>query len=407
MKRILSLLLILSLFLCLSLISCDNQIDDPRIDDEEEETELSAEDKALLDDIIFLLNDDTYDSSEFIGKFFGDFYIDSFDSGNDQDNNLSKIYKIGDVLAVESKLSPETNYQIVVNSKLCTVNRTHDGAKLHLSNTEDYPYNYPLSIFTAFGIDMSSVYSTEESKIEEPEATYDSFIISDDKKSVQFSQSYLRSLAKYLCSSMEMSSEEMTDFLERAMMDSSFDVEKQKFSIVIESTIESVGDIKIETDATFEDKKPASMRTCITMNAVSDGVPVTTTQEQIMRNMKYENDELVSLTIENRSITNTEYTQNGVAVKYFTSVIGVYDFITEGGKPSSVSIMVNSDQNISYPGQSQETHASLNFLVKDGNLTYDLSSAGLQQSYLAAEGVTLTTPENVTIPEDIYTVLPK
>ena len=149
------------------------------------------------------------------------------------------------------------------------------------------------------------------------------------------------------------------------------------------------------------------MRTCITMNAVSDGVPVTTTQEQIMRNMKYENDELVSLTIENRSITNTEYTQNGVAVKYFTSVIGVYDFITEGGKPSSVSIMVNSDQNISYPGQSQETHASLNFLVKDGNLTYDLSSAGLQQSYLAAEGVTLTTPENVTIPEDIYTVLPK
>ena len=86
MRRILSFLLTISLLLSLSLFSCENKTDNFQEDDEQEETELSDEDKALLDEIIFLLEDDTYDSDEFIGKFFGDFYINNFDSGNNQDD---------------------------------------------------------------------------------------------------------------------------------------------------------------------------------------------------------------------------------------------------------------------------------------------------------------------------------
>ena len=123
--------------------------------------------------------------------------------------------------------------------------------------------------------------------------------------------------------------------------------------------------------------------------------------------MEYENDELVSLTVESRNLTNSKATQNGVTVDYSTSVIGVYDFILENSAPATLNVMVNANQTISYAGQKQESSSSLTLFVKDNNLTYDLSANGLQQAYIAAEGFTFSTPENVTIPEDIYTVLPK
>ena len=406
MKKFLSVLLVFSLLLSSALFSCENKPDNKDDGDEKEKEparELTEEEKAIMDEVIFLMEDDTYDTDELIGKFFGDFYVDRFDGS---DLPYSKIYKVGDVLAIEYK-NNETNYQIVKDSKLCTVTRTNDGAKLHLSSNEDYPYSYPLSVFTAFGVDMSSVYSTEESTEEEPKVTYDSLTVSKDKKSVTFSDDYLKEVAKFICTAFEPTEKELNKFLDEMSASGVFTLDDQSAKFSFEGVMGDLGSIKMETSFSYKDKKPASLTSSITLTMESDGVPVTTTQENIIRNMEYENDELVSLTVESRNLTNSKATQNGVTVDYSTSVIGVYDFILENSAPATLNVMVNANQTISYAGQKQESSSSLTLFVKDNNLTYDLSANGLQQAYIAAEGFTFSTPENVTIPEDIYTVLPK
>lgn len=411
MKKFLSVLLVFSLLLSSALFSCENKPDNDKDDEDEKEKEpvreLTEEEKAIMDEVIFLMEDDTYDTDELISKFFGDFYVDSFDSGNNQDDNLSKIYKIGDVLAVESKLAPETNYQTIVNSKLCTVNRTNDGAKLHLSNTEEYPYGYPLSIFTAFGVDMSSVYSTEESDEEEPKVTYDSLTVSKDKKSVTFSDGYLKEVAKFICTAFEPTEKELNKFLDEMSASGVFTLDDQTAKFSFEGVMGDLGSIKMETSFTYKDKKPDSLTSSITLTMESDGVPVTTTQESIIRNMEYDNDELVSLTVVNRTITSSKYTQNGVEVDYSSVVIGNYDFMLENSAPANVVISVDAENNVSYAGFQQQSRSNLSFSVRNNLLSYNVSVDGLQQSYLFANYATFATPENVTIPEDIYTVLPK
>ena len=410
MKRFLSVLLVLTLLLSMSLLSCESKPDNQKEDNEEEKEpvkELTAEEKAIMDDLIFLMEDDTYDTDELIGKFFCDFTIDRFDGA---DLPYSRIYKSGDVLAVENK-NNETNYQIVKNSKLCAVIRTNDGAKLHLESEQEYPYDYPLSIFTAFGIDMSSIYSPSEAAEDEPEVTYDSLTVAKDKKSVVFSDEYLADVAKFLCSSIEPnkpSDDEMKKFVNEMTASGVYTLDDQTAKFSIEGAIESFGNIKLETSFSFEGKKPSSILTSISVAMENDGAIVNATNEVNIRNMTYENDELVSLTVEHRELTNLQSTEDSGTIEATFFTVGTYDFMLENSLPSSVSIMVNQEQNTKINGtQAANSSSSLTFFVKDNNLAYDISQNGLQQSYIAAEGVAFKAPDNVTIPEDIYTVLPK
>jgi len=399
--------LIISILLAgISLFSC-NTTDKNDSQDDDHDGEISAKDKEIMDEVISLMEDDTYDTDAFIAEFFGDFSIGRFDSGNNQDANLSKMYKIGDVLAVENQKAGETTYQIVVDSKLCSVYRTNDGAKLHLESSTDYPYEYPLSIFTAFGVDMSLVYSTEESPKDEPKLTYDSLSVSKDKKTVTFSKDYLKDVAEYLMSSLEPSDKQMKDFLADAKLSGSFDVERQLATTVIEGKMDEIGDVKIEAGFEFKDQKPISLLSAFTLTADVDGVPVTTTQENIVRNITYENDKIISLTVENRNTTSSKYTESGVDIDFSSNEVGIYDFATKNSVPDYVNIRVDAQNKVSYSGQTQESSSSLSFAVSDGILVYELSADGLQQAYLAAEDVAFKAPSDVTIPQDIYTVLPK
>ncbi len=401
MKKFLSVLLVFSLILSLSLFSCENKSDNQK--DDGDEKELTAEEKAIMDDVIFLMEDDTYDPNELIGKFFGDFSIESFGSA---DLPYSKIYKIGDVLAVEYPNS-DTSYQIVKDSKLCTVFRTNDGTKLHLESEQEYPYDYPLSVFTAFGIDMSSVYSPNEAAEDEPKVTYDSLSVSEDKKSVTFSDEYLKEVAKYLCGAFDASEKEIEKFADEMTARGVFTLDDQTAKFSFKGKIKSIGDLKMETSFSFVDKKPSALTSSITLTTESNGVPVTTTQEQKISDMSYENEELASLTVVTRTLANSKVTQNGVTVDATNIVNGNYSFRLTDSLPSFVFISVNAEEMVTYGKQTQTARSSVSLSFRDKIFTYNMSVNGIQQSYIDAEGMTFKAPENVTIPEDIYTVLPK
>lgn len=403
MKKFLSVLLVFSLILSISLFSCENKPDDQK--DDGDEKELTAEEKAIMDDVIFLMEDDTYDPNELIGKFFGDFSIESFGSA---DLPYSKIYKIGDVLAVDYKNSSDTSYQIVKDSKLCTVYRTSDGTKIHLESEQEYPYDYPLSVFTAFGIDMSSVYSPNEAAEDEPEVTYDSLTVSEDKKSVKFSKDYLKDVARYLCKSFEADDKEIDKFVKDMSASGVYTLDDRTVNFTIKGNIESIGDVEIKTSAAYSgDNEPSLISTSITITTEVNGAPVTTTQEQDISCNEYQNGELSKVSVSTRTIVKTEVTQNGVTIDVMNVTNGNYTFALTDSLPFYASIDVKAEQIMTYAGQSQRSNSSVSLSLRDKNFTYRTSVNGIQQSYIEAEVVSFRAPENTAIPDDIYTVLPK
>ena len=60
---------------------------------------------------------------------------------------------------------------------------------------EEAPQNMSLNIFSAFGIDMSAIYSfdagEDEFEGEMPKLTYEDLNISEDRKTVTFSNEYM------------------------------------------------------------------------------------------------------------------------------------------------------------------------------------------------------------------------
>jgi hypothetical protein len=121
--------------------------------------------------------------------------------------------------------------------------------------------------------------------------------------------------------------------------------------------------------------------------------------------IKIEDGKLVAVTMKSTQTVVQTVVSHGVPVKTTTVKTSTYNFATEDGKPSIVTVEVNADSTAEYAGQKQTGNSSLTFYVIDGKLTYDLSSNGKQQAYITAEGVVFGTPEGKTIPSDVNSVI--
>lgn len=403
MKKLLSLLLVFSLLLSLSLLSCEKKTEKPKDEGEEKEPtrEITAEEKAIFDDVIFIMEDDTYDTNEFIAKFFCDFSIDQI---NTPDLPYSRIYKIGDVVALEN-LNGETTYQKVIDGKLHHVYRTNDGAKLYLEKSEEYPYSYPLSVFTVFGIDMSQVYSASEPEQDEPMLKYEDLYLSEDKKSVTFSDDYLEDLAKYLCVSLDPSEKEMKEFLKNMKAEGVYTIDDETVKFTIEGKFKTLGEIKLEASYTQKDGKPSEISMTMSMSVDQDGVPITTTIEHNISGMTYaESGELKHLVVQTKSTTEYQVEQNGVTVDYEIFSRGIYRLGLVDNAPKYIDVDIRTESKARYLGQFQNSISILSVRTDSDELYYNLNIGDIIDFRVK---FSFGTPQNVTIPEDIYTVLPE
>lgn len=400
MKKFLSILLIFSLLMSMSLFSCENKSDNKKDDDDEKEPteELTAEEKAVLDRILENMSesDSSFSYEDFVDDFFGDFYIKRFDSST----GIVDMFKKNGYV-VTNKTNNESLYQTLQNGKLCTVNRYNGGQSQRLNPKEDWPYAYPLSIFTAFGVDMSGVYSTETSDVQEPTLTLEDLSFSKDKKTVKFSDRYIKELATALTASFEFTNSELEEFLSSMDASGEYTLSEEKYSFNICGEIESQGKITINASYTYKNCVPHSSEVEISLEKDD----ILTSMKMGQRDMKFENGKLVDITLEStQNIVQTIVSQ-GVSMKTTTVKKSTYGFETEGGVPSNIMINVNADVTAEYAGQKQTSNSTLIFWVVDGNLTYDVSSDGLQQSHIAAEGVVFETPANKTIDSDVINLI--
>jgi len=405
MRKLLSLLLVLSLLLCTSLFSCTDlpekdkgDKDDNEVNQKEPSKSPEDEEKEIKDMIIFLMQDDTYDPDDLVGKYFGDFYIDQFDGANPA---YSKIYKLGDTLGVEYP-NNQTTYQITKNSKLFSIIRSKDGAVLNLQSEQDYPYAYPLSIFTAFGIDMSAAYSGEESADDEPALTHDMITLSTTKNEAVFSKDYLDGIAKSLCASFELDDAALNKFLSEMSAVGIFNVVTMSADFSIEGSIDGVGKVKFETEFVFEKTKPSRITSSFQIDETVDGNPATN-KVVTTQSFTYNGKEMASVLIENQTISS----QDSAALDYTTTIDSTYLFKLKDSKPEVFSIENKAMYTMTIAGLVQQSETVVGIKLGNKELTYKMTVDGVQQAEIIAKNAVINTPENITIPEDIYTVLPK
>lgn len=397
MKKLLSIILVMSMLLTLALTACTgNTQNNDKDDQKEEEKGPSKEEKALFDDIVNKTNGSYFSFDEFIDDFFGDFTISKFDASS----GIVDMFK-KDGFVVTNKTNNESLYQTLKGEDLYTALRSTDGAKLHLQSKEHWPYAYPLSIFSAFGVDMSGVYSTDEPEVEEPKITADDLSLSDDKKTVVFSDSYAKAFAKTITVSMDLTKSETEDFLETMKASVEYSVSEEKFSYNIEGEVKSRGKIKVTASNGFKNGVPdfAEME----MSMEKDETLVS--MKMLQNNLKIVDGKLTAATMVSTQTVVQNVVSQGVTVKSTTVKTSTYNFETAEGKPSKVTVEVNADSTAEYAGQKQTANSTLSFSVVDGNLTYSTSVNGQQQAYIAAEGVVFGTDPSKTIPSDVNTVI--
>ena len=391
MKKLLSLILSLCLLCSLFLVSCGT--DEQKKDQEDEKQEEKDPKTEIFDTVIAMLSEERYDVEGFLDDYFGEFYVPALSNGQNK-----FIFKKGDVVA-SAQNNGETLYLKVKDGKLSTVCRTDDGAKLHLESTVDYPYSYPLSIFTSFGIDMSGVYSIEENTVEEPELDYADLELSEDGKTVVFGEEYMSKLAIYLFQSMDDAEKDLKDLEATGV----YTVADEKIVFEISANSETHGKLKAYCSYTEENGVPSSSVAEISMD--KDGTVAS--MKATLKDMKFENGKLSSFVEEFVKTAVASGVSNGTAYTQTSTQTSTYSFEKKDGKAANFDIEIITNAVLEYSGGKQTSDSTVSFSVIDGNLNYTATANGQNAGSVSSSGVTFGDTSSLTIPEEVYNTFPK
>lgn len=411
MKKVLSILLAFSFLLSLSLYSCQTKpTSDNSNDNKEPERDIEAENQAIREDVIFLLNDETYDPNNFVVKFLGDFYISGL-----KNTNLSgetyitypTVYKTDDFL-VHHKQDFQTVYQTVLDNMVYSINKHSNKEPAYLSSTTPYNKNSPFNIFDVFNIDVSSFYYViKNPNIKAPTATHENISVSEDQKSVLFSKEYLKEIVSYTCRNIVENKSELDDFLSKMSAKGGYLVDEQRAEVLVEGNLKSLGEVEISMTYIFDGKKPVSITNSISSTVTTNSTPVTTVMKQEYTDMTYQNDELVSMNIEVSNAVAAEKTENGVKVEYTSSYVEKYFFELDNSIPKTITADIKYEETMTYLGKVETATATSSLSIKDNALTLTTTVDNVVKDKIVATEVYFTVPDNITIPEDVYSVLPK
>ena len=411
MKKVLSILLAFSFLLSLSLYSCQTKpTSDNSNDNKEPERDIEAENQAIREDVIFLLNDETYDPNNFVVKFLGDFYISGL-----KNTNLSgetyitypTVYKTDDFL-VHHKQGFETVYQTVLSNTIYVIKKPSDGREAFYSDSTPYNKNSPLNIFDVFDMDISSFYYViKNPNIKVPTATHENISVSEDQKSVLFSKEYLKEIVSYTCRNIVENKSELDDFMRKMSAKGGYLVDEQRAEVLVEGNLDSLGEVKISMIYIFDGKKPVSITSSISSTVTTNSTPVTTVMKQEYTDMTYKNDELVSMNIEVSTDVAAEKTENGVKVEYTSSYVEKYFFELDNSIPKTITADIKYEETMTYLGKVETASAESSLSIKDNALTLTTTVDNEVKDKIVATEVCFTVPDNITIPEDVYSALPK
>lgn len=411
MKKFLSILLTLSLLSSTLLFSCEdkNKSKEPKQPEGNEQDEELNKEKAILENVVFLMNEDVNgeNDKDVINKFFGDFMIDGFVQSSEA-SLISRIYKIDNILVTEYK-DGDTIYEAVKNDVLYVMYKPKKSSSVSLEKYEK-ENEWPLNIFDVFGFDMSNVYSNDAESSDDvlPKVTYDDLTLSEDHTTVTFSDDYLKAIAKNTVEAFDsFTNDEKEDFMDGILVNCAFTVPDQTFTFNFEATFEGYGDLTADITISFKDNKLCDYIGNVSITTEVEGIPVTMTMVTSQNDTVYDVDNnVVSANLMIRQIQECEYLVDGITVDYSLTSDCYFSFVCENSAPK-VYMLEETKESMSHTGASKTSTSSKELIVENSTLRYTETADGKVVERVTSDHVSLTTPENVTIPKNVYAAIRK
>ena len=129
--------------------------------------------------------------------------------------------------------------------------------------------------------------------------------------------------------------------------------------------------------------------------------------KQEYTDMTYQNDELVSMNIAVSNDVAAEKTENGVKVEYTSSYVEKYFFELDNSIPKTITADLKYEETMTYLGKVETATATSSLSIKDNALALTTTVDNVVKDKIVATEVYFTVPDSITIPEDVYSALPK
>ena len=417
MKRAFSTILIICILTSSLLFSCQTKTENTKPSattstPTQETPKYSERDQRLMDNIISIMEEkEAPDYNSAIEKYFGDFCILNFFSPSKEEvKNVSKIYKSGDILAIEYK-SGESEYQALRKGKLYSISKASKTDKATLVSVEDAPQDTSLNIFSAFGIDMSAIYSfdagEDEFEGEMPKLNYEDLNISEDRKTVTFSNNYLLALAKLIVKNIELEEHHEQSFLETVSVNGGYFPFEQKLRFKFTGTLVDLGELTIEMETDAKGQVINGTTSAVTIVAEVDGIKTTTTQRQAVSYMVSKEGEVYHVEISNKRIITVEDTKSQDPSVHHTEESLFAKFTLENSMPSKFYVSKTLNETETTLDIQKQTNLNTTFNFGGNSLYYDIDSHSTSIIIIDMDMVTLFVPKDVYVPQDVLELLPK
>ena len=313
-------------------------------------------------------------------------------------------------MAIEYK-SGESEYQALSQGKLYNISKASKTDKATLVSVEEAPQDMSLNIFSAFGIDMSAIYSfdagEDELEGDMPKLTYEDLDISEDRKTVTFSNDYLLALAKLIVKNIELEEHQEQSFLETMSVDGGYFPFEQKLRFKFTGTLVDLGELTIEMETDAKGQVINGTTSAVTIVAEVDGIKTTTTQRQAVSYMVSKEGEVYHVEISNKRIITVEDTKSQDPSVHHTEESLFAKFTLENSMPSKFYVSETLNETVTTLDTQEQINVRTTFDFWGNSLNYDIVSHSNSIIRIDMDLVTLYVPGNVSVPQDVLELVPK
>ena len=264
------------------------------------------------------------------------------------------------------------------------------------------------TVFTAFGIDTSALYTGTDEADEADEAetlTADMLTVSDDKTECAFSKAYIDTLAKALCGEMGFSDALTTSFLKKYTGSGVYSVAKNQVTLDIRVKDAQIGSVHQTIKFATDQAGKWYSYSYLEYSNASAGVTTPIVVEIECKDAVYRDDMPISATIKLKRSSARNFRDGSVTVKLVDNIETTFTLdCTDPASRSAVAVCKKKETETAM-GESRTRNSTFSMSLDLGKTTaqfqFTEKQDGETSNSVKANRVTFSTSPSVVTPKRV------
>lgn len=262
------------------------------------------------------------------------------------------------------------------------------------------------TIFTAFGIDTSVIYGTEDEEYDEIALTEKMLTVSKDGKTCTFSKDYIDEMVKIICEELEFTDEQKDTFLDKYEGSGVYSVKDNKITFDIKLEDATLGNIRETVSYSIDKDGKVNYSTFAEYSNPSIGIDYPYSIEINYNNVLYKDNKPVSAVIQYKTTEDYSYYEGSALVKATATVSSTFRLDLSDAQHPYATALKQTTQEESYKGQTWTYRSQVNVTVDLGKatsqFTFSQNEDGETVTSLVADKVKFSTPYDFpTVPQGV------